>query len=354
MIMQALRTKTRAIMLVVVVVFVVSIFAMYITRGSGPSSRPGAEGDLPVATVDGEKVMASHIDMGVRNYAQQSGQSDLSPEWIVQTRKQVLNSIAMQHMLQKEAARQKITPPREEIDAAVKRIENQFPTKEAFQQYMENSGIKMKDLQEQISMQLSQRMVLDANAGDVDVTEDEALGFYEQTRELFFRQPAGYHVMFARFATLEKAEEARKAVEGGKKWDEVMQDYEGVALDFTLSGEPAFVTEKEFTEGALKEIAGTAIGKVSKAVALDENNVVIVVKQEKIDEKIASYEEASGDIKGMIAQQKRQANQNEYLKGLLTRANIQVLVPEFFEVPAQPEAEGEPVPAEGQEEPEGE
>ncbi len=39
MIMQALRTKTRAIMIVVVIVFVVSIFAMYITRGAGPPVR---------------------------------------------------------------------------------------------------------------------------------------------------------------------------------------------------------------------------------------------------------------------------------------------------------------------------
>ncbi|HPQ78231.1 MAG TPA: hypothetical protein PK427_06190 [Synergistales bacterium] len=79
MIMQALRTKTRAIMLVVVVVFVISIFAMYITRGSGPSGRPGAEGDLPVATVDGEKVMASHIEMGVRTMPSSRGSRTCRP-----------------------------------------------------------------------------------------------------------------------------------------------------------------------------------------------------------------------------------------------------------------------------------
>ena len=335
MIMQALRTKTRAIMIVVVIVFVASIFAMYITRGSRPVGPDGAEGDFPVASIGGEKVMASHIVTGVRNYVQQTGQSDLSVESIVSMRKQVLNSIAMQHMLQLEAKRQKIEVPKGEIDAAVKRIEGQFPTKEAFQQYMTNSGIKMKDLEEQIHLQIAQRMVLDASAGEVDVTDEEALEFYEETKELFFRQPEGYSVMFARFKSLEEAEAVKQALDGGKNWDEAMEGYTENAIDFTISGQPAFVTLHDLEEGLLKPIADTPIGKVSEPFSVEENDVAIVIKQEKVEERIASFDEANADIRNMIAQQKRQGKQNEYLEGLLQKANIQILVPEFFEVPPQ-------------------
>jgi len=179
--MQALRTKTRVIMLVVVVVFVVSLFAMYITRGGGPSRHTEGERDFAVAVVDGERVMASQVVAGVRDYVQQTGQSDLSPESIALMRNQVLQNIALGHMLEKEAARQKIEPSREDIDAAVKRIEKQFPTKEAFQQYMDSSGIKMKALQERIAAQLSQQMVLEANTPQAEVTDEEAI---DTTRQL--------------------------------------------------------------------------------------------------------------------------------------------------------------------------
>lgn len=348
MIMQALRTKTRAIMLVVVVVFVVSLFAMYITRGSGPSQHPGAEKDFAVAIVDGQKVMATQVAAGVRDFVQQTGQSDLSPESIVLMRNQVLHNIALGHMLDKEAVRQNITASREDIEAAVKRIEKQFPTKEAFQQYMESNGIKMKALQERIGSQLAQQMVIEANTPEVEVTDEEARSFYEQTRDVYFRHPAGCNVLFARFSSIGEAEEARKALQAGGKWDEVMKGYgEGAVLEFTPSDEPAFVAEQEFVEGDLKEIGDTPLGKVSKALILGEDNVVIVLREKKIEEKVISFEEASRDAKEMVAYQKKRSGQSEYLHGLLAQADIQVLAPEFFEAPAPEEAEGEESPGGG-------
>ncbi|NLO56633.1 MAG: hypothetical protein GX108_06225 [Thermovirga sp.] len=349
MIMQALRTKTRAIMLVVVVVFVVSLFAMYITRGSGPSQHPGAEKDFAVAIVDGQKVMATQVVAGVRDFVQQTGQSDLSPESIVLMRNQVLHNIALGHMLDKEAVRQNITASREDIEAAVKRIEKQFPTKEAFQQYMESNGIKMKALQERIGSQLAQQMVIEANTPEVEVTDEEARSFYEQTRDVYFHHPAGCNVLFARFSGIDEAEEARKTLQAGGKWDDVMKGYgeEGVLLEFTPSGEPAFVAEQEFAEGDLKEIGDTPLGKVSKALTLGEDNVVIVLREKKIEEKVIPFEEASRDAKEMVAYQKKRSGQSEYLQGLLAQAHIQVLAPEFFEAPAPEEAEGEEHPGGG-------
>lgn len=347
MIMQALRTKTRAIMIVVVIVFVVSIFAMYITRG-GQSSNRGSEGDFPVASIGGEKIMASQIVIGVRNFAEQSGQSDLSPESIVEMRKNVLNSIAMQYMLQREAKSKKIKAPESEIDLAVKRIENQFPTKEAFQQYMENRDIRMKDLREQIGMQLAQRMVLDAAAGEVEISEEEALEFYGQTKDLFFRQPQGFNVMFARFKSVEAAEEARKSLAGGEAWDDVVRRYEEQTIDFTLSAEPAFVTAREFTEGSLKPLNSVPMGRVSDTLALTDTDVVVLIKQEKLNERIMAFEEVRDDVKAMIADQKKQVKQNEYLEELMGQADIQILQKDFFEVPAEPEA-GEAGEGEGEE-----
>lgn len=320
-------------MLVVVVVFVLSLFTMYISSG-GRSSRQAPEGDFPVASIGSEKVMASQIVLAVQNYAEQSGQTDFSPEAVAEMRKNVLNSFAMQNMLQQEASARKIKVPESEIDMSVKRIENQFPTKEAFQQYMDSRGIEIKDLREQISLQLAQRMVLDDAASDVEVTTEEAQEFYEQTRELFFRQPEGYNVMFARFNSLEAAEEARKDLTDGTSWDEMVKKYEGKTNDSTSSGDPAFVTAAEFSEGSLKEIGGTPIGVVSDPLPLSSTDVVVLIKEEKLAERIITFEEASADVTSMIADQKKQTKQNEFLESLLARAEIRILDEEFFAAPA--------------------
>ena len=336
MIMKALRTRTRAIMIVVVIIFIISLFAMYNT-GGGQSSRQGNEGDFPVASIGGEKIMASQIVIGVRNYAEQAGQSDLSPESIVEMRKNVLNSIAMQYMLQSEAKKRKIKAPESEIDAAVKRIENQFPTKEAFQQYMENREIRIKDLREQIGMQLAQRMVLEAAAGEVEVTDEEAREFYGETKDMFFRQPAGFNVMFARFTSKDAAEEARKELLDGTPWDDVVKKYEDRTVDFTLSGEPAFVTAREFSEGSLKPLSGTPLGEISETLAISYADVVLLIKEKKLSERVIPFEEAIDDVKTMISDQKKKVRQNEYLEELMGQANIQILKQDFFDVPAEPE-----------------
>lgn len=324
-------------MIMVVIIFVISLFAMYSTR-SGQSSRQGNEGDFPVASIGGEKIMASQIVTGVRNYAEQAGQSDLSPESIAEMRKNILNSIAMQYMLQNEAKTRKIKAPEGEIDMAVKRIENQFPTKEAFQQYMEARGIRMKDLREQIGMQLAQRMILEAAAGEVEVTDEEAREFYEQTKDLFFHQPAGFNVMFARFTSDDAAEEARKALVDGTPWDEVVKKLEDKTTDFTLSNKPAFVTAREFTEGSLKPLNDTPMGKVSDALALSATDVVVLIKEKKMNARVIPFEEAKDDVKAMITDQKKKDRQNKYLEELMGQANIQILKQDFFEVPAEPKA----------------
>ena len=287
--------------------------------------------------------MASQVVAGVRDYVQQTGQSDLSPESIALAQPGPAEHRPVH--AREGSGEQKTSLPR--ISTPPSSDEKQFPTKEAFQQYMDSSGIKMKALQERIAAQLSQQMVLEANTPQAEVTDEEARAFYDQAKEVYFRHPAGYNVLYARFSEEGKAEEARKALAGGGKWDDVIKGGEGAVLDFTPSGEPAFVAEREFTEGDLKGIADTPLGKVSKALTLGEGNVVIVIKEKKLEEKIVPFEETSADAREMVAYQKRRAGQAEYLQGLIAEAGIQVLAPEFFEVPAPAGDEGEGTTEEG-------
>ncbi len=334
MLMRSLRTKTRAIMLVVVVVFVLSIFAMYMSRGAAPSKQ-GPEGDFAIASVDGQKIMASQVLRAVQEYAERNNQADLSPESIVSMRKSVLDQFVVQYELEQAAREADIEVPESDIDEAVARIESQFPTKEAFMQYMENSQISMKDLRKEIGKQLAQQELLQQHVGDVSVTPEETRQFYDQTKDLFFRQPEGINVLFARFVDEASAADARTFMEEGNTWDDAMETWAENISDFTPSGDAAFVAQSEFTEGRLKPVADLKMDTLSDPLVLSDSDVVLVIKKEKLKARTLTYDEVSGDVEAMIVEQKAKENQNAWLAQLREQANVEILDQDFFEVPEQ-------------------
>ncbi len=80
LIMRSLRENVRWIMLVIVVVFVLSIFGMY--GFGGRRSAPQQEGmrDYPVAQIDGKKIMRSSLENNVRDYVDRNNLKDVTSE----------------------------------------------------------------------------------------------------------------------------------------------------------------------------------------------------------------------------------------------------------------------------------
>lgn len=346
--MRTLRTKTRSIMLIVAIVFVLSTLGIYLMRGSGGGTGGERQGDKAVATIDGKKVMMSDVEMGVRNLAQQNSSTELTSENIAGMRKSVLDNMAIYEELKKEAETRGIEVEESEINEAVKRIEDQFPTKEAFQQYMDDNGIRLKDLREEIGLRLAQQKLLDQKTQDVSVTEDEALDFYEQTKDFYFTQPAGYEVTYARFPSMESAESAKGRLLNGENWDGVMKSYEEEILDWVPSEEPAFVAEKELETGDLKQFAALEPGEIGGPAQFGEGNVLIFVKLDKVEARTLSYEEISSDVVQIMKSEKIQQNEQEFFAQLRERANVEILNEEYFSVPETPASEDAGGPSSGQ------
>ena len=207
MLMNTLRNQVKWIMAAIVVIFVLSIFLMY---GPGGGGKSDGSRDYAVAEVDGKKIMRSEIEAGMAQMVEQSQATEITSEDFPRLRQSVLDSIVVEAALKKEAEQKNIKVSGEEVQKVVTQIESQFPTKEAFMQYMEQTGVNEKKLKEDISGRLAQQKVLEGLTGSVVVSDDEVAKFYESTKDLFFRRPAGYNVNFASFATREQAQKARR------------------------------------------------------------------------------------------------------------------------------------------------
>lgn len=352
MLMRTLRTKTRSIMIIVAIVFVLSTLGIYMMRGSGGGGTGGeVQGDYAVASIDGKKVMRSDIDMGVRNLAQQNNASDVTYEDVVRMRKSVLDNMAIYEELKKETAARGIEVEEAEVDEAVRRIEDQFPTKEAFQQYMQNNQIQMKDLREEIGLRLAQQKLLDQVIREVEISEDEVRGFYDETKEFFFTQPAGYEVTYGRFASMDVAESAMERITGGENWNDVMDGIEEGLLDWIRLDEPVFVAARELETGELQEFSNLEMDEVGGPVEFGEGNVIVLAKRARIDQQTLSFDEVSGDVIQILESEKIQQNEQDFFADLLERADVKVLNEEYFTVPESPESvdqDGGTVDASGQ------
>ena len=246
--------------------------------------------------------------------------------------------IVVEAALKKEAEQKNIKVSGEEVQKVVTQIESQFPTKEAFMQYMEQTGVNEKKLKEDISGRLAQQKVLEGLTGSVVVSDDEVAKFYESTKDLFFRRPAGYNVNFASFATREQAQKARGQIVAGGDWDKILEAMSGDVRNSTPYAKPTFIAEKELT-GEMKVLLQLPIGKVSPLVSVSSEDVVLVLKREKSPERVLSLAEVKGEIQKMLASQKEREIQQKFLQELKAKTPVKILDPSIFPAPKAPESE---------------
>jgi len=331
LLMNTLRTQVKWIMAAIVVIFVLSIFLMYGPgggRGSGPK-------DYAVAEVDGKRIMRSQIEAGLAEMADQVQDRQISSEDIPLLRQNVLDSIIIEAGLKKEAKNRGIQVTDEEIAKVIDQIEGQFPTKEAFMQYMQQSGINEKKMRQDIADRLAQQKVIEGIAKGVVVSDDEVAKFYDSTKDLFFRRPAGYEVNFASFGKKEQAQKAREQLLAGKEWDKVIEAASQDVKNSTPYAKPTFVAEKDLT-GPMKILLDLPMGKMSPLISVTSEDILLVLKRSRSPERTLSLAEVKEEIHKMLKAQKEREIQQKFLLDLKAGMQVKILDPSIFPAPKEP------------------
>jgi hypothetical protein len=213
-----------------------------------------------------------------------------------------------------------------------------FPTREAFYQYLERSGIRVSDYKADIARQMASERLMRTAIGDIVVSEDEAVAFYDNVKDLFFKRPAGFMVNLVSFASRDEAEKVRNLLLEGQSWNEAAvrtaSDDSASAGDtpvkpLRVTTEPTFMSESAF-DGAFVSMKSDDIGAVSAVFELASDDFAVGVKTEAVEEKVSSYDEVSGDVRALIQQQKEREALNAFTQNLLDRARIVVHDPSLF------------------------
>ena len=327
-----LRSRVKVIMIIVIVLFVASCFAGYgLYARSGKSSD--GQRDYAVAEVNGKNVMRSDIEKGTMQLAEQLGsQKEVTSADIPFMRKAILDSTAIEAELEKEIKSRNIEVTEDEINENFTKVMDSYPTREEFKAFIERSGITEVQIKSDIKKQISQKKVMDALAGEINVPDDEARKFYDSAKTFIYKQPAGFKVNIATFRSNEAAKLAQKSIEGGEGWDKVMDQHKADIMTSTPYDKPALITEQMMVD-SLAPLKDLPLNKVSPVMPVTSSDSYVAIKRSKEAAKQLSYNEVSADVVAMIRNQKAQEKQQEFYEELLSRAKVKILDPEIFPAP---------------------
>ncbi|MDR1621166.1 MAG: SurA N-terminal domain-containing protein [Synergistaceae bacterium] len=330
--MNKLRTQMRWIMIVIVVTFLVSTFLMYesgSSRGGGTSS--GQLEDYAVADINGKRLMRSALDQRVRQYIEEQGTRELASTDLPLIYLSALNQYAMEQQMAQEVQDSGIVISDADAEQAMKDYADQFfPTREAFYQSLQRSGRTVEDYKRNIAQQMANQQLIQESIGTVTVSEDEAAEFYDSTKSLFFRQPAGFNVNLAHFASEDEAGKVRELLLEGRSWESATSgDVVDAAKVIDVTAAPVFVPESAF-DGYLAPMKSLDLGAVSPVFQISSDDFAVGVKNEAVNEKFSPYDEVSADIRMLLQQQKERTALTNFGQGLLSRARIVIRDPSLF------------------------
>ena len=336
--MNFLRKQMKWVMAVIVVAFLLSTFLMYEGRGTRRTPTRNADGsmsDYEVATINGRSLMRSELEHRLRDYL--SSYSSRSAESLDMPAiyQAVLDQAVLESQIAKEVDEKGIRVSDADADVAMKAYADAYyPTRETFYQALANSGVKVEDYKRSLARQMAADQLVRSAIGEIVISEDRAVEFYETMKALIYTKPEGYMLHMAEFRKSDDAEFLRAKLEGGESWADIVSKDELASHDvINITRNPVFLPATAFTAGTLNVLASLDVGKVSPVFSVTSDDYAVGMKTEHVDASVSPYAEVSGDIKNMLTSQEERMRLNAYQQSLLKSAQLVVHDKELFARP---------------------
>ena len=219
-----------------------------------------------------------------------------------------------------------------------------YTTREAFYQTLQAAGIKREDYRKEVARQLASQRLYEAAVGEVVVSEDQAVRFYDTMKDMFYRTPEGFRVHMAAYDNEEEAESLRARLVSGDTWDQAVSDDKAVSRDVAnITKEPVFLPVSAFSSGMFLPLASLDVGEVSPVFPLSSagdapasSDYAVGLKVEHVAESVRSYDDVSADIRLMLREQETRQRLAAFQNELMEKAQVVVYDTSLF---PQPKAE---------------
>ncbi len=334
--MNHLRNHMKGIMLVIVIAFLASTFLMY-ERGSSRRAGDGSDGrtiaDYEVAKINGRSLMRSELDRRLRLYLENYASRNASSLDSASLYKAALDQAVLESQIAKEIEQHGIKISDAEADLEMKsQADTYYVTREAFYQQLAQRGMKVEDYKRNLANQMATQRLLQMEIGEVVISQDSALEFYDTMKGLIYTKPEGFMVQLAEFKNESAAENLRTRILSGDVWAAIVSNDELDSSDvLNFTREPVFLPSSAFTTGVFQSLASLDVGQVSDVFEVSSADFAVGMKAEHVDETITPFDEVSADIISVLTQQERSKRISDYEASLLAKAELIVNDTSLFE-----------------------
>lgn len=307
-----------------------------------PAQAEAAALDIkdPVAVVNGENITKEQLETAFNNAVSAAGvdPSNLSSQQKLAGYQQILQDMISEKLVTEAAKGIEVTDA--DVDAEVAKIKEQFPTPEAFQEQLKQSGQTEEKLKELIKSGLAQRKWIESQISDATkVTDEDAKKFYDENAK-DFDQPAmvrASHILFmvpeegGEDAAKEKEAAAKKAAEEARKdgtdFNELAKKLSEEPGASESGGDLDFFAKEQMVPEFADAAFGMDIGQISDPVKTQFGYHVIKVTDKKEAGKM-DFEEVKPQLLTFLQGQKSQEEVAKLLEKLRADAKVTVNLPE--------------------------
>ena len=327
--MNFLRKQMKWVMAIVVVAFLLSTFLMY--EGSGRRRTPtvnadGTMSDYEVANINGRSLMRSELEQRLRNYLSTYSSRNVTSLDMPAIYKTVLDQAVLDSQLAKEVEEKGISVSDAEAEHAMKiYADTYYPTRETFYQALAQSGINVDDYKKSLARQMAYERLLSDAIGEVVISEDKAVEFYDTMKNLIYSKPEGFMIHMADFNTSADAEDFRAKLLAGESWEKIVSNDEVKSSDIiNITKDPVFLPTSALKMGTLAVLESLDILQPSPVFEVASSDFAVGLKTSHVEESLTPYDEVSADIKNLLTQQEQRKRLSDYEESLRNKAQLTI------------------------------
>ena len=230
-----------------------------------------------VAEVDGETIEREALDHWLAIAAKQGGGTDVDDATL---RRQVLDVLLSHAWIRGEAEEMGVEVSDDEVRKRYdEQREQTFPRDAAFRRFLRQSGQSEEDLLLQVRLELLSTKISQKVAEEgADVTDAQVDAFYEENRERF-AQPERRDLRIVLTRTRARAEQARRALQGGASWRSVARRHSTDEASAQQGGKLPAQAEGTLDPALDKVVFAARRGRVSGPVRTRSGHYVFVVEK---------------------------------------------------------------------------
>ncbi|MBQ3396399.1 MAG: SurA N-terminal domain-containing protein [Synergistaceae bacterium] len=327
--MNFLRKQMKWVMAIIVVAFLLSTFFMYEGRSTRRTPERNADGtmsDYEVAQINGRSLMRSELERRVRDHLSNYNSRNLESLDMPAIYQAVLDQAILESQLAKEVDESGIRVSDAEADMAMKNYaDTYFPTRETFYQALANSGIKVEDYKRGLARQMAVDRLLSNAIGEINISEDKAVEFYDTMKNLIYSRPEGFMIHAANFNKKEGAEVLREKLVSGGSWDVIVSNDELASNDLiNITREPVFLPSTALTTGAFSVLSSLDVGEISPVFEVTSSDFAVGLKTQRVEATVTPYNEVSSDIRTLLTQQEQRNRLTAYETSLRNKAQVTI------------------------------